>query len=929
MSGRLANLISEIVTHSIDILCLTETWLRPGEVLSDIGLTEANLRFYSCPRMESKRGGGLGVLFKKSFTLKEIPFPHANSFEHVTLCVNSNSCSSFVLSLIYRPPCSSLSNFVADFDEFLERLCMSDKYVILGDFNVHVDEVLDSHVARFLDLLKQYDLHQYVREPTHSAGHTIDLIVSRASNPIINSVSVHDYCISDHCLILCSLKQSFVESHSGSRRMRCWKHLNLDVFEKDLLSSNIHDLNYINTFSCISSLVNFYCESITSIVEKHAPMRIVKPGQRRSVPWFTDELRNAIRQRRRIERQWRRTGSSTHRADFIRQRNLVRNMVKSHQRLYYEHRIDDCRHSPRILWDVINSLLKGQSSPILPSFNSDTDGAVAFASFFVEKIQDIRESFSPSCCRSPQLLSNDIPRFDHFDPVSINEAVNIINGCKPKTCPLDPIPTWIIKKFPLFFAPLFTAIANLSLSTGVFPDNEKCALITPVLKKNNLHQDDLNNYRPISNMSFLSKFIERAVSSRVDNFLFSNNLFPPFQSAYRPFHSTETIFLHLCSDIAIAKDKGLVTCIVMLDFSAAFDTVDHDILLERLSLAFNFSGVVLKWFSSYLCNRTQRVRFNSCTSSHFPLVCGVPQGSVLGPRLYSLYVSPISDIIKMHKLSYHMYADDTCLYFSFSPDEIVNSVKIVELCIYHLCDWFNANRLKVNCNKTNVMMFNLNSSSPVHVINVSGVDIYPNPTVSYLGVTLHDSFSFEKHVINVCRSSFAFLRSLYRIRRYLTEPTVVSIVNAFVLSRLDYCNSIFSFCNKRTICRLQRIQNCLARLVKNLPRRSPTSQAIKELDWLRVSERVSYKICCFVHKCLYGNSPTYIANLLSYPSSVRTLRSQDSCTLFTPTSRLVSVRPAFYFHAPRFWNALPVSLRLESRHSAFKRRLKLYLLSSN
>ena len=156
-----------------------------------------------------------------------------------------------------------------------------------------------------------------------------------------------------------------------------------------------------------------------------------------------------------------------------------------------------------------------------------------------------------------------------------------------------------------------------------------------------------------------------------------------------------------------------------------------------------------------------------------------------------------------------------------------------------------------------------------------------------------------------------------------------SIANAFVFSRLDYCNSILSLCNKRTICRLQRKQNCLARLVKNLPRRSSTSPAIKELDWLRVSERVLYKICCFVHKCLYGNSPIYIVNLLSSPLSVRVLRSQDSCILFTPTSRLVSVRPAFYFHNPRLWNALAVSLRLESQFSVFKRRLKSHLLSSN
>lgn len=244
--------------------------------------------------------------------------------------------------------------------------------------------------------------------------------------------------------------------------------------------------------------------------------------------------------------------------------------------------------------------------------------------------------------------TEDIPVSYHFDPVSTEEAVLIISESEPKTCPLDPIPTWIVKKHPFIFAPLFCAVANLSLLTGVFPDEEKCALITPVIKKNSLHKDDLNNYRPNSNLSFLSKFIERVVSTRIDRFVFSKDLISPFQSAYRPFHSTETVLLRLCNDIAVARDKHLLTCVVMLDLSAVFDTVDHCILLDRLSGCYKFSGVVLEWFTSYLSNRNQSVRFNSHTSLPFPLLCGVPQGSVLGPRLYSLYVSPFSYIIETH-----------------------------------------------------------------------------------------------------------------------------------------------------------------------------------------------------------------------------------------------------------------------------------------
>ena len=161
--------------------------------------------------------------------------------------------------------------------------------------------------------------------------------------------------------------------------------------------------------------------------------------------------------------------------------------------------------------------------------------------------------------------------------------------------------------------------------------------------------------------------------------------------------------------------------------------------------------------------------------------------------------------------------------------------------------------------------------------------------------------------------------------------TVLSIANAFIFSRIDYCNSVFSFCNSRTIGRLQRVQNCLVRLVKRLPRRTPTSQAIRDLGWLRISDRVEYKLCCFVHKCIYGSSPIYVNNLISFPPSLTSsvpLRSHASFLLSTPISHLSSVRRAFYFHAPRLWNALPLLIRLECRYDVFKRRLKAHLISN-
>ncbi|MEL7309253.1 MAG: hypothetical protein AAGK05_16275, partial [Pseudomonadota bacterium] len=402
------------------------------------------------------------------------------SSKSVTNCVGR---SIFTLSVIYRPPCSSLSKFLTDFDDFLERMCTSSKHLIVGDFNIHMDNTCSFYVKRFSEILNQYGLRQFVHGPTHTAGHTIDLILARDCDGLIMSTSTCDNDISDHSLVLCRMNLSKKYTSSPICRMvRNWKAFNCEDFETDLSSSRICDVNVLNSASSVSALVQFYNDTLSSVLDKHAPLRTVTNSPRKRVPWFSHELRCAIRQRRLAERAWRRTRCAADRAAFVQQRNLVKKMVISQKRLYYEHLIDTHSDSPRDLWRLLNSFIKGVKTLCLPSFVSDDAGASTFATFFNEKIEKIRNSFTPSAIPSPVNAPIDVPFFDHFEPVTISEVVKLISKSKPKSCNLDPVPTWIVKKNPYLFAPIFCAIANLSLSSGVFPETEKCALITPIIK---------------------------------------------------------------------------------------------------------------------------------------------------------------------------------------------------------------------------------------------------------------------------------------------------------------------------------------------------------------------------------------------------------------------------------------------------------------
>ena len=256
-----------------------------------------------------------------------------------------------------------------------------------------------------------------------------------------------------------------------------------------------------------------------------------------------------------------------------------------------------------------------------------------------------------------------------FTPVTAADVVTLVRSLPDKQCLSDPLPTWLLKKNVEVLAPFLCHSFNWSLSHGVVPSNFKSAYLTPLLKKSDLNSDDLSSYRPISNLSVTSKLLERLVAKQLIKYLKDNDLMPDLQSAYRANHSTETAILKVVADILLALDTGDLAALVLIDLSAAFDTVDHTTLLQRLKTSYRLDGVVIGWFRSYLSGRTQHVRSSATTSKPASVGCGVPQGSVLGPILFLLYAADVLQLIQRHELHPHSYADDTQIYGFCRPTQ--------------------------------------------------------------------------------------------------------------------------------------------------------------------------------------------------------------------------------------------------------------------
>jgi hypothetical protein len=405
---------------------------------------------------------------------------------------------------------------------------------------------------------------------------------------------------------------------------------------------------------------------------------------------------------------------------------------------------------------------------------------------------------------------------------------------------------------------------------------------------------------------------------------------PRLQSAYRAGHSTETALLKVTTDILTALDSGDLASLALLDMSAAFDTVDHNILLRRLQTSYGIRGVALDWFRSYLTGRLQYVRYAGRHSATRPMLYGVPQGSVLGPILFILYTADLAAVIEQHGLLPHLYADDTQIVGSCRPTDTAIHRLRVEACIADVASWMSANRLQLNVAKTELMW--CSTSRRRHQVPIDGFtigqdSIQPVAFVRDLGLYLDSTMSMRDHVSRLTSTCFGVLRQIRCIRRNLTRRSLAMLVTCFVFVRLDYCNATLVGLPRCELNRLQAVQNAAVRLVAGASRFDHVTPLLRERHWLPVHLRVTYKLAVMVFKSLAATTADYLTTFTHPPESATSLRLRSANTrqLHVPRTRTAYGDRAFAVAGPRLWNSLPDSVKCVTSLCTFKQRLKTHL----
>lgn len=601
-------------------------------------------------------------------------------------------------------------------------------------------------------------------------------------------------------------------------QFRKLKSISHGVFLSEL--SNLA-VSLTSTSDC-DHIIRQYNHGLAAILDTHAPVVkrtfIVRPDN----PWNSEAIHRARREVRRHERRWKSTQLAIDREIMVDALRSLRDLINQAKFDFLSSKIID-NPGKKSLFQLVDSLLLIKPGLRLPQHDCLLELAERFSHFFISKIKVIRDGLDTYPGHHSWVPEErlPVPAFSSFNSVTVNEITALILACPSKSSPLDPLPTFLLKEFVSVLAPPITHLINLSLSTGVFPTDMKMAYITPLLKKHDLDVDVLSNYRPISILSFVSKLLERVAAKQFVSHLESQLLFVPVQSAYRSHHSTETALLKVLNDLLTSVDRGDAAILALLDQSAAFDTVDHRILLDRLASRFGVSGSALSWFSSYISSRQQAVSVCGVLSSPLPLDFGVPQGSVLGPILYILYISPLHDIAKLSGISDHYFADDVKDHVTFTPSmSFTDQILVFSFLSAAICEqmnWLTTNKLKLNGCKTDALLVSSTYCKKKIVtipLIVDNIPITPSPVVRYLGVLLDSHLTLDLQIRASCKKAYYHLRRISRIKKHLSTPAVVQLVRAFVLSQLDYGNSILIGLPAN---RLENCNGCKIRLLVSYP----------------------------------------------------------------------------------------------------------------
>ena len=656
----------------------------------------------------------------------------------------------------------------------------------------------------------------------------------------------------------------------------------------------------------------------------------VKNCKRPYSPWITKSLLASVRKKNKLYRQLLRSPNPTRELQYKSYRNKLTHLIRIAKRHYYDQRFASAKNDLKETWKLINEVInKRKCRPPFPSsFRSDgsilTDPveiANGFCNYFANVGPNLAAKIPPVNSSFHSFLNDQFNESLILKPTTVEELNGICMSMKSGKAPgYDDISMYVIKNtFEVVSEPLKNII-NLSFSKGIFPDKLKLAKVIPVFKGD--EPDLFTNYRPISLLPNFSKFFEKVMHNRLVEFANSHDIFYQLQFGFRKNHSTALSLTYLVNKIATSIDQNEITAGVFLDLSKAFDTLDHQILFEKLE-HYGVCGLALQWIKSYFSNRTQFVQINDTRSSEQIIRCGVPQGSILGPLLFILYINDLPKTTRLAECL--LFADDTSIFYSNSDPDHVASVMNSELTKISL--WMKSNKLSVNIKKTNYVIFKPKQKSVrmSSQISLDSIPLKQVTEVKFLGIYIDEGLTWKSHISYICKKICKSVGIMYRFRFLLSSNTKKSLYYTLIYPYLTYCTTVWSSTYVTNLNRIFLLQKRAVRAMTNSNHLAPSAPLFAQLNILDIFKVNSFYIAKFMFSYHQRLLPSPFLNLFPTGGQIHNYDTRTSAHFRPHTCRTNIKQFTILYRGPKIWNALPLTITSSPSLSTFKRKLLDFL----
>ena len=910
------------MNESFSVIILTE--LRSGAFdLNKISTFLPNYSVLSVPPNNTKCGG------VAIFILNSIPFKPRKNIEikhkgveniFVEILINKHK---WVIGGLYKHPFVDLNIFSTYMHDCLDQISPEENIIIGGDFNIDLNKYDDNiHIKNYIDNLMSRRLYQIILAPTRITNTTetiIDHFYIKSNFKIQVLTGIFAHPISDHLATFCRLASANI-NYKERPLIRLHLKKNIEKFKYELKSLNDTIIESPETDP--DELWNLFMENIAKSYDKCFPLVKISRKKIKEKPWLTPALKKSCKTKEKLYKKYMKSKSIQDESKYKAYKNSLNKLIKAIKYKYNADKISDDKTNKK-LWNeiatVLGSRTKKETIPNLKINNLNVSDEEEISNqmnkFFANIGENLARKLPMSVSNFEDYLS-DPPNKSIFLPQTTTTITNkIIDSlCNKKSSGFDKVSQYLLKTVKESVTNSLTKLINVSISKQVYPSSLKTAKVIPIFKGGD--KTNPSNYRPISLLSSFNKIFEKTLQINLIKFVEKHDILYCKQFGFRKYHST--------TDALMATHDYIISCLngdkkvlgIFIDLKKAFDSIDIQILLKKLNF-YGIAGPFNNILRSYLTNRYVITEINNTKSSPLPIHFGVPQGSVLGPLLFSLYINDIKFLAQTYEIK--LFADDTSLFCtadSFQKLEVIANQALID------CNkWLISNKLTVNTEKTHYLIFKkTNKSSPSLKLSLGNVEILEVPSTKYLGLTIQNNLKWNEHINNTINKINKLIPFCFAIRKILPEGKRLLVYNALIQSKINYAVEIYGRKNNLWLSQLQISQNRILKILFYKNKLFSTNVLHKEIKILKVTDLSKVRLCLIIHRKLYTpNLQPKIFNddPIHFNQTNRRLRNATNYNIFVTTETYNYINKVTD-SAVIVWNDTPGFIRCIKNRENFK-----------